>query len=86
MPWMSTAGLDSREFGHADRLPLLAAELNVGVPVSEWTSCQLQPRPLLRAMLGLQMALAASPLELASKTSPLHLAGGPPPEVALRAR
>jgi len=64
-----------REFGHADRLALLAAELCVGCPASEWTSRQLgeggEQLPgggnqlplggLLRAVLGLQLASDASP-------------------------
>ena len=64
-------GLDPREFGHADRLALLAAEVDVGVAASEWTSRAPPPsggeggglplRPLLRALLGLKMAREASP-------------------------
>ena len=63
-----SADLDVREFGHADRLALLAAELCVGCPASEW-SCrqlgegdnQLPLGGLLRAVLGLQLASSASP-------------------------
>ena len=63
-----SAELDVREFGHADRLALLAAELCVGCPASEW-SCrqlgegknQLRLAGLLRAVLGLQLASSASP-------------------------
>ena len=62
-----SAGLDSRERGHADTLPLLAAQILIGAPTADWVSgggtgvLQWPLQALLRATLGLRQALAASP-------------------------
>ena len=60
-------GLDARERGHADLLPLLAAQTLMGRPTVDWVGPTADGAlawplpPLLAATLALRMALDASP-------------------------
>ena len=73
-----SASLDARERGHADVLPLLAAQMLLPRPVADWFASSaggvsVWPfKPLIAAALSLRMALDAAPHNFQLKLCLLH--------------